>query len=382
MSRPGTELKLAFVLVLIGVTGCNALLGNGYGVDDSESSLLDGGGGNDALVEGGNGDDGATGPDGSMTGDGSVLDANVDAAGCINGVCPTLLASVVGPQRLAVGPAGVYWATLSSIGRVGFDGSNAKTLAVGGPIAAGLKRGVAVDPAASGLVYVTMPGAGKGAAKCAADLSSCTLPGFIGSAGDASSVFVNGTHVYVGIYNNQLGGGAGGIWDTMLDGTIVQSYTMTDNVRDLQVVGPKTYFQTQTAINVTTPSTTPVSAANLLGDAPVAFVISGTTLMAATTNLHLHACTVGSAACNAVVVRMTDAPPVAITADATHAYWAEGDNLGGTIHRCNLPDCSSPTLLAEGQLSPTAIAVDATSIYWATYGDGTNPNGTIMKLAK
>ena len=255
MSRAGTELKLAFALVLFGAGGCNALLGNGYGVDDSESSLLDGGGGNDALVEGGN--DGGTGPDGSTAGDGSVLDANVDAASCPNGVCPTKLANAIGPQRLALGEAGVYWATLSGIGTVGFDGSNATTLAVGGPIAAGLKRGIAVDPTPTGLVYVTMPGAGKGAAKCTPNLSGCTLPGFIGSAGDASSVVVNGTHVYVGIFNNQLGGGAGGIWDTMLDGTIVQSYTMTDNVRDLQVVGPKTYFRTQTAIKVTTPSTTP-----------------------------------------------------------------------------------------------------------------------------
>ena len=85
------------------LTGCNAILGNGYGVDDSVGSgESPDGTAVDALVDGTSGGDGDGGAGGDGTvGDGSTRDANADGAGCPNGACPTTLTEAVGPQRLA-----------------------------------------------------------------------------------------------------------------------------------------------------------------------------------------------------------------------------------------------------------------------------------------
>lgn len=380
MSRGGTELKLAFALVLFGAGGCNALLGNGYGVDDSESSLLDGGGGGDALVEGGNGDDGGVGPDGSMTGDGSVLDANVDGGGCLNGVCPTLVMTVVGPQRLALSTKGVYWASLTSFGRVNLDGSNPLApKPILGPIAMGTKRGIAVDPAETA-VYVTMPASDKAALKCVPDLSSCSTS-FIGNQGAASDIAFDATRVYVSIYDEGASN-TGEIWHTALDGTnAAPNGMMTDQVIDLQVIGANMFFRTPTAIKSAGLTTAPVSAVNVAAEVPLAFVVSNNNVIYATAK-QLHGCVLAlPTACQPNVITLTKADVSAMTADSTRIYWVE--RVAGTVHRCDIANCqNTDQLVATGQASPNDIVVDGTSIYWANYGDAQGTGGSIMKLPK
>ncbi len=375
-------LAFAFAFALLGASaGCNAILGNGYGADDTAAGGNSEGGG--PLDEGGGSGDGGPGADGMTTGDGSTLDGNkADGAGCPNGVCPTKVTDVVGPQRLALSAMnGLYWASLAGIGRVNLDGSNPKPMAIAQNVGAGLKRGIAVSPDGAS-AYVTMPGGGKGAAKCTADLASCAA-GFIGSAGSASSIATDATKVYVGINDDQLGAMTGGIWQTAPDGTSALPYTMmTDNVLDLQIVAGTTYFRTATAINANTRTTMPTSVINLGGDAPLGFIVVGTKVFVTTASKHLQTCTVALfTTCMGIVVQLTAAKPSAITADATHVYWVESD--AGTVHRCDVADCSTThLLLADGQAAPNDIVVDGTSIYWANYGDTAGAGGAIMKLAK
>ena len=381
MRRPRLALAPAILLAMVGGSvGCNAILGNGYGVDVNAANDPDGSnGGGDALVDGGGGGDGSTGVDATVLDEASLLDRNdPDGSGCLNGVCPTMLASVVGPQRLALNATGVYWASAAGIGRVVYDGSNTKTFPIAQAVGSGLKRGIAVDATS---VYVTMPGGGKGAAKCAADLTSCAA-GFIGSAGIASSIAVDATHVYVGIFDDGTGSGLGGMWQTSLTGTALLSYANGQVVRDIQVVGTTTYFRTSTAVNAVTAGGGPaVPAANLAsGEAPLGFVVAGATLVVATTNNHLQACPIAPAPCAATVVQSRPAAPSVLTADATHAYWLEGN--GGTVNRCDLPGCTNAVTLADGQASPSDIVVDGTSVYWANFGNAVGGGGAVMKLPK
>jgi hypothetical protein len=373
--------KFAVALVLMSGSAplaCNALLDNGYGVDDSAfPGTSPEGSSGDALVEGSSGGD-ANVSDGS-TGDGTS--SSGDGGGCPNNVCPTMLASAPGAQRLAVSATTVYWAFASGAGRVGLNGGAPTTLPLGAPIAPGLERGIAVEPV-SGAPYVTMPGNLRGAAKCTVDLTSCTTTGFIGSAGDVSSIVVTAANAFVGVFDDQIGG-AGGVWRTNLDGTSPTPYTMmTDKVLDLQIAGATTYFRTSVAVQANTLTTMPHVAGDLAGDAPLAFVVQGSRLIVATTNNHLRACTLSPpGTCAAAIIQTTSGAPSAVTADSVHVFWSEG-GAGGSVHRCDLPDCANPVLLATGQASPSDIAVDGTAIYWANHGDNNGSGGAIMKLPK
>jgi hypothetical protein len=376
------RLSLGLVLALGASAGCNAILDNGYGVDDTLATSPDGSSGGDALVEDGNaGGDGGPGTDGMIIGDGSMTDARLpDGAVCLNGVCPTVVANVVGPQRIDPSVTGVYWASNAGIGRVDFNGSNVKTFPVTQAVGATLKRGIATD-AAGTAAYFTMPGSGKGAAKCSADLSNCTAT-FVGSAGEASSIAVAGTYVYLGIFDSGSGV-AGGIF--RYNGSLAEAYTMmTDKVLDLQIVGSTTYFRTATAIRANTLTTAPASVLNLNMELPTTFVINGTSVFVGTTAKHIQTCAMMlPTACMGNVVQITSTPPTAITADATRLYWVE--EQAGTVHRCDIADCSNTdTLLADGQASPNAIALsrDGATIYWANYVNAAGAGGAVMKLPK
>jgi hypothetical protein len=230
-----------------------------------------------------------------------------------------------------------------------------------------------------------MPGGTKGAARCAADLSSCS-GGFIGSAGDASSIAVDGSHVHVGIFDDQLGAAAGGIWYTDPDGLNAKTYTtavlLTDKVLDLQIVGATTYFRTPDAIRAATLTGLPATVMTLTTGLPVAFVVTGTKVFVATSTGLLQTCTLSlPAACTGMVVQLTAGTPSAMTADATRVYWVERDK--GTVHRCDIADCANSHFrLASGQTAPNDIVVDGASVYWANYGDAAGLGGAIMKLPK
>ncbi len=375
--RPArSELKLVLSLVMFGAAGCNALLGNGYGVDDTAGEMLDGSSSGDPLAEGGGGVDGGTGPDGTTVSDGAVVtDATLDGSACPDGGCPAIkLTNVIGPQRIALSTASLAWASLAGIGRVGLDGTNPETKAIAGLIAMGLKRGVAVDTAGT-TVYMTMPDAlGRGAGKCVGPLAACTLETFIGSAGAASSMALDGTTLHVGIF------ASGGAYE--VKGGSASAYFMNDKVLDLQVVGGKTFFRTATEIRFVAPptdTTSSASAATLNGLTPLAFVVSGTTLFVGASN-GIHSC--NGLPCTVAPSTVTANAVSAVTADATDIYWVEG--TGGTVHRCARTACdTTKTTLATGQLMPNDIAVDGTAVYWANYGNATTgAGGSIMRLQK
>jgi hypothetical protein len=371
--------KLALVLATLGAAaGCNAILGNGYGVDDSvAANAADGGNVGDALVGG----DALVESDGSSTGDGSTkLDGgSQDGAGCPNGVCPTLVAPAVGPQRLALSATSVYWSSLAGVAGLNIDGSNAREKKLAGPIAAAVERSVAVGSAGA-VVYVTMPTTDRGATKCLPDLKVCS-PDFLSNQGAASDVAADSTRVWISIYDE--GAGTGEIWHTDLDGgTPLPNGMTTDRPIAFQIVGTNTFYRTSAAIKYAMIASAPVVAANLGGQTPLAFVVTGSTLVVATTNNELHACTLAlPATCTAPVVGLTTNAVSAMTADGTHVYWVQA--ASGTVHRCDLAACAtSQVLLAEGQASPNDIVLHDTSIYWANYGDAAGAGGSIMSLPK
>jgi len=378
LQKLDVRLVLVFVLSQVCVwTGCNAILGNGYGAFDETTgngASPEGSAEGDALVGG----EGGPGGDAMGSGDGNTADGNVDGGSCPRAMCPTTLTVAAGAQRIAVSAAAVYWTTAAGIGRVDQNGLVAKTLDLGGPIPANLKRGVAVS--STGVPYVTV--INRGAASCLIDVSSCSN-GFIGSAGLASSVAVDPLRVYVGIFDDQAGSMVGGIWQTDLSGATPLPYTMmTDKVLDLRTVAATTYFMTSAAVSFNMRTTAPVSAANLSGDAPVAFDVKDTTLVVATTNNHLRVCTMSPAAsCATNLLQLRQTAISAVVVDGSSILWAEG-GANGSIYRSSLVAGSNPELLAEGQASPSDIAVYGSSIYWANHGDGAGAGGAIMKLPK
>jgi hypothetical protein len=64
--------------------------------------------------------------------------------------------------------------------------------------------------------------------------------------------------------------------------------------------------------------------------------------------------------------------PNDIKVDATSLYWAsEGSGVGlGSIKKCALPSCTSPTTMANGTVIEW-VAIDTKSFYWTSTYDGT-----------
>ncbi len=70
--------------------------------------------------------------------------------------------------------------------------------------------------------------------------------------------------------------------------------------------------------------------------------------------------------------------PGAMAVDANYVYWTDFANQ--SVARCAKTGCTTPTLLASGQVMPNSIVVDASYVYWADEGVGGN-SGTIMRCA-
>lgn len=371
-------------------TGCNAILGNGYGAFD-ESAVGpggpggEGGPGDDALgggEGGGPGSDGGPGTDADAGNDGNAPDGNNgDGGTCPRAICPTKLAPAVGPQRIALGTVAaidyVYWGTATGAGRVRVDGTAANEVpfAAAEVIAAPYKRSVVV---ANGNPIVTVPA--RGAAVCTPDLTSCQT-GFVGSAGTSSSVTADATHLYVGIGNS--GAGFGTIYQTMdLGGTSPAAYMMTDPVFDLQVVGANTFYLTSGAIKRNTPTASGPTLVLTPSAAPLAFAVSGTGLIVGTAS-EIITCVlnVSNVCTGSSIVAIMLSGVTAVRFDGQSILWAEGGN-GGSVHRCDFPSCTNAELLAEDQPGISDLAVDENFIYWANSGDSSGAGGAIMKIPR
>jgi len=75
----------------------------------------------------------------------------------------------------------------------------------------------------------------------------------------------------------------------------------------------------------------------------------------------------------------TASNPGDLAVDGTDVYFTNRDD--GTVAKCAVTGCASPTILATGQASPEGIALDATSVYWTVKGAGAS-DGAVMRLAK
>ena len=387
LARLDVKLALLFVVSQLGVwTGCNAILGNGYGAFDESASGgpgSEGGPESDALVSG----EGGPGADGQGMGDGNGGDGNtgvdgssVDSGSCPRMMCPTKLTDAIGAQRIALGTLFVYWTTATDVGRVGVDGSGTMSKGViGGTIASNLKRGIALQ---GGIPYVTV--ADRGAAKCTAALSdACNNMPFIGTAvlPVSSSLAVDGSKVYIGLFKDSTVT-HGGLWETDLNGGSLGTYTMPiDQMLAVRVVTTALYYMTTAALRfVSTLSLTATPAdAVTLANPPVAFDVQGSTLVVATSANEIRVCQSSPTAnCVAAPGQTRGAPIAAVIVDGSMMIWAEGDS----IYRAALTTGAPAEILATGQSSPVDLAVDNNFIYWANHGDGTGIGGAIMKLAK
>ena len=388
-TRRGVRLAMLFAASQIALwTGCNAILGNGYGAFD-ESAVGpggpggEGGSGDDALgAEGGGpGGEGGPGTDGNAGNDGNVIDGSTgDGSGCPRMICPQQLVSTVGVQRIAVG-AFVYWTTATAIDRVNLDGTGQlQPVAVqGGTIVPALTRRIALQ---GGIPYVTA--GARGAAKCAADLSICTNSGFLGaSVNTTSGIAVDSARVYIG--SNDDGSGGGGLYQTDLSGGSAVPYTntLTDKMFDVRVANGVAYYQTSTDIKfVSVLSGTPANAVPSSMDLPVTFAVSAKDLVVATAGHVLRYCSTSPVAnCSTATLQARAADITAVILDGTNVIWAEG-GAAGAIYRAPLTVGGPVELLADNQANPVDLAVDSTAIYWANTGNAVAGSAGIMKLAK
>lgn len=385
LARLDVKLALLFVVSQLGVwTGCNAILGNGYGAFDESAANgpgSEGGPESDALVsgEGGPGADGQGMGDGAGGGDGSSVDgSSVDGGSCPRMMCPTKLADAAGAQRIALGTLFVYWTTATDIGRVGLGGSGAMSRGViGGTIVSTLKRGIAVQ---GGIPYVTV--GDRGAAKCKAALSdSCDNTQFIGTGvlPVSSSLAVDGSNVYIGLFADSTPN-QGGPWQTDLNGGFATPYTKAiEQVLAVRLVTPTLYYMTSTAVRFVASLTAMPADAASLASAPVAFDVQGSKLVVATTSHELRVCQASpSAGCVTTPAQVRGTAISAVILDGTTMIWAEGDS----IFRASLLTGATVETLATGQGSPVDLAVDSSFIYWANHGDAVGAGGAIMKVLK
>jgi hypothetical protein len=60
--------------------------------------------------------------------------------------------------------------------------------------------------------------------------------------------------------------------------------------------------------------------------------------------------------------------PNGLAVDGTSVYWTDLQN--GSVLKCAVTGCSTPTKIACGLVTPVGIAVDATSVYWTDFFTG------------
>jgi hypothetical protein len=85
--------------------------------------------------------------------------------------------------------------------------------------------------------------------------------------------------------------------------------------------------------------------------------------------------TVGCATPTAIATGQSNA--TALIGDATHVYWVDNVDPGGSVMECTKVACAnSPSILAANQAGPAALALDGTDLYWTNSG-----GGTVMRCA-
>jgi hypothetical protein len=75
------------------------------------------------------------------------------------------------------------------------------------------------------------------------------------------------------------------------------------------------------------------------------------------------------ASAGAPQVLATASIPWGIAVDAQYVYFASS-MPGGSVSRCPLSGCTTPTVLASNLATPSRLVIDAQRVYWANYGDG------------
>lgn len=83
-----------------------------------------------------------------------------------------------------------------------------------------------------------------------------------------------------------------------------------------------------------------------------------------------------------IILASPEFEPAGLTSDGTNLYWSDG--YDGTIMAVPVAG-GSPVQVVGGQSSPGSIASDCANLYWTNShsgSDGTNPLGSLMKVAK
>jgi hypothetical protein len=296
-------------------------------------------------------------------------DKNCGACGhdCLGGACagsvcqPFALATGESyPWALAIDGSNVYWTTLGgAIRTVAKTGGTPTSLATG----QGYPYGIAVDGANAYWANTT-----SGVVEsCAKGGCSSTPTALATNQGYVYGIATDGKNVYWAQYqqNGELRKCAvGGCSDTPT--------TLVSATYGYQVATDGTdVFFTQNGAKKC--SVNGCSSATTLGSVGWGGItVDGTNAYWMGNNDVLE-CAKGGCGGSPTVLGSGYASGVAV--DSTDVYWTGAGT--GTVSRCAITGCSSPTVLTSGQAYPEGIAVDATYVYFANY-----TSGIIARLAK
>ncbi|HEY8041264.1 MAG TPA: hypothetical protein VIF15_15765, partial [Polyangiaceae bacterium] len=86
-------------------------------------------------------------------------------------------------------------------------------------------------------------------------------------------------------------------------------------------------------------------------------------------------CTLPSCKASIVVLAQGQAQPQSLAVDQDTVYWTNIVDPG-TVMKCPIAGCLTPTMLADNQPTPAYIAVDGSRVYW------TDGSGQVMSVAK
>jgi hypothetical protein len=346
--------------------------------------------------------DGPAAPDGARdaaqdagTSDASQRDCPTDCLGgaCKGGVCQpvTLASDLAQPFAIVLDSANVYWTTFSSAGsvmRVGKDGSNLTTLAK------------SIDPwgiaVSSGYVYWAETGGGSapgivhrvlttgGPVEDLAAFTAPEVPAF---------VQVDAQNYFVATFTNDTGT-AMSIYACPLAGTCVPSKRVTiamglPALAALTIDSNNVYWVSTDGQLGQCPKTGCASPASPMAIANLGSPARGLALTESSTNLFVSsfqaAGSIDSVALGAATPFATaQAYPVGVTVDATNVYWIDegpSDTRSGSVMKCGIASCTTPTALVTGETDPSYLAVDDVAVYWIT-GQPNVSSGTVRKVAK